>query len=260
MRLKYGIYAATLVFCWGISQAEQKMGPQAAEAEAELALSLSPNPDNGRKLFRICVVCHSPEGWGSNNGYYPQVAGQLPYVTIKQLADIRARNRDNPTMFPFSMPSSLGGAQEMADVAAYIASLPMSPGNGVGPGFNLELGKRMYKEECAECHGETGEGDEKEHIPLIQGQHYKYLKRQFRWIRNGKRRNADEKMVKQIQRFTGREISAMMDYVSRLRPPADKIAPAGWRNPDFPNYARHAQPSFMLRHDKPMHSPRPPTQ
>jgi len=175
MRFKCGILAAALVFCSGITQAEQKFGPQAAEAEAELALSLTPNPDNGRKLFRICIVCHSPEGWGSDNGYYPQVAGQISSVTIKQLADIRARNRDNPTMFPFSMPSTLGGAQEMADVAAYIASLPMSPGNGVGPGFNLELGRRMYKEECAECHGETGEGDLKEHIPLIQGQHYNYL-------------------------------------------------------------------------------------
>ena len=51
--------------------------------------------------------------------------------------DIRAGNRDNPTMYPFSMPSSLGGAQEMADVAAYITTLPMSPANGKGPGHNL---------------------------------------------------------------------------------------------------------------------------
>ncbi|MCG8464537.1 MAG: c-type cytochrome, partial [Xanthomonadales bacterium] len=189
-----------------------------------------------------CMVCHTPEGWGTRSGYYPQISGQLPTVLIKQLADIRARNRDNPTMYPFAMPSSLGGAQEMADVAAYISKLPMSPDNGKGPGFDLSLGERLYQENCVECHGEQGEGDAEDHIPLIQGQHYNYLMRQFNWIKIGKRRNADEKMVKQIQRFTGRDISAMMDYVSRLHPEGEKLAERGWTNPDFPKYMRHMSP------------------
>lgn len=234
--------------------AQKYNGPQAALEEAKLAISLTPNLDKGRELYKICVVCHGPEGWGSSNGYYPQVAGQLPSVTIKQLADIRARNRDNPTMYPFSMPSTLGGAQEMANVAAYIAALPMSPVNDFGPGHDLELGERVYKKECAECHGDKGQGDAKEHIPLILGQHYSYLKRQFTWIRYGKRRNADEKMVKQIQRFTGREVSAVMDYVSRLRPPQGKLAPMGWRNPDFPAFSRHNLPAPMLLQEQPTRS------
>ena len=75
-------------------------------------------------------------------------------------------------------------------------------------------------------------------MPLIQGQHYMYLVRQFRWIRSGKRRNADEEMVKQAERFTGRDVSAVMDYVSRLRPPQQKLAPPGWRNEDFPHFVR----------------------
>lgn len=226
--------------------ADNRYGPEVAAAEAKKALDLKPNLERGRELYHICVVCHGPEGWGSSNGYYPQVAGQLAGVTIKQLADIRARNRDNPTMFPFSMPSVLGGAQEMADVAAYIAALPMSPVNDVGPGHDLELGARIYKTECAECHGDKGQGDAKEHIPLILGQHYSYLRRQFNWIRFGKRRNSDEKMVKQIQRFSAREVAAVMDYVSRLRPTERKMAPLGWTNPDFPHFSRHNLPEPML--------------
>ena len=35
---------------------------------------------------------------------------------IKQLADIRAGNRDNPTMYPFALPESIGDAQALADV------------------------------------------------------------------------------------------------------------------------------------------------
>jgi len=211
----------------------------------EEALSLTPDPARGRELYGVCAVCHTPEGWGTSNGYYPQLAGQLPGVTIKQLADIRLRNRDNPTMYPFALPGSLGGAQEMADVAAYIASLPMDPDNGVGPGFDLRRGERLYHELCAECHGKNGEGHAKDNIPLIQGQHYEYLVRQFRWIAMGKRRNADPKMVRQIRTYRSPDISAMMDYVSRIRPPDEKLAERGHRNPDFPKFSREALPGAI---------------
>ncbi|MBZ0307035.1 MAG: c-type cytochrome [Anaerolineae bacterium] len=214
-------------------------GLEEAAKEVEKALHLTPDAENGRKVYMVCTVCHRPEGWASPDGMYPQIAGQQASVLIKQLADIRARNRDNPTMLPFTSPRLLGGAQEIADVAAYISALPMNPNNMVGPGFDLELGERLYKDECAECHGPAGEGDKKDHIPLIQGQNYFYLIRQFDWIRSGKRRNADSKMVKQIQRFTPREEYSVLDYVSRIRPPENKLAQPGWQNPDFPDYARH---------------------
>jgi len=221
-------------------------GPEQAAAEVEAALHLTPNVENGKRVFMLCTVCHRPEGWGSRDGIYPQIAGQLPSVLIKQLADIRSRNRDNPTMRPFTSPQLLGGVQEIADVAEYISQLPMSPAPGVGPGYDLAYGEQVYKDNCVDCHGEQGEGDDKEHTPQIQGQNYHYLVRQFEWIRNGKRRNADEKMVKQIQRFTFRDVSAVMDYVSRIRPPSSKVAQVGWRNPDFPHFARQPVPTMPM--------------
>ncbi|MES9861311.1 MAG: c-type cytochrome [Candidatus Thiodiazotropha sp. LLP2] len=211
-----------------------------AMREYEEALELTPSMENGKKVYRICAVCHTPEGWGLESGAYPQVAGQLATVLIKQLSDIRARNRDNPTMLPFTSPQLLGGAQEIADVAAYISKLPMSPHNGVGPGNDLVLGERLYKDNCAECHGDNGEGILDDHIPAIYGQHYRYLLRQFEWIKSERRRNADKKMVKQIHGFTHRDIRAVLDYVSRIKPPKEKLAEHGWRNPDFPNFARPA--------------------
>ncbi len=214
----------------------QKIAESAAEVEA--ALHLTPDIDNGKKIFETCAVCHLPEGWGTPEGCYPQIAGQLPQVLIKQLVDIRMRNRDNPTMRPFTSPRLLGGTQAIADVVAYISKLPMTPENGVGPGDDLEYGEKLFKDNCIDCHGEQGEGDDKKHIPLIQGQHFPYLLRQFEWIRIGKRRNADKKMVRQIEQFSKRDEWAVMDYVSRLRPPDEKVAAADWRNPDFPTYAR----------------------
>jgi len=219
------------------SEPEPAHEADAAARELKKALTLKPDPERGRETYLMCAVCHQPEGWGTANGDYPQVAGQLYPVIIKQMADIRARNRDTPTMFPFTMLQFLD-LQQIADVAAYLSGLPMNPNNGVGPGTDLERGARLYRENCADCHGEGGEGIEDEHMPLIQGQHYPYLVRQFKWIANGKRRNADRKMVEQIKGFSDEDISAIMDYASRLSPPPHKLAAPGWRNPDFAEFVR----------------------
>jgi cytochrome c553 len=211
-------------------------------SEFETALKLTADLENGRKLYKMCVACHGPEGWGDSNGSYPQIAGQLPGVIIKQLADIRAGNRDNPIMRAFTTVRALGGAQEIADVAGYIAALPMTQYNGLGNSRNLEQGKEIYQRDCADCHGYNGEGDAKKHVPVIHGQHYRYLERQYAWIRSGLRRNSNKEMVKQIQGYSLREEDAVLSYTASLLPPEEKLAEPDWKNPDFPNYHRSWTP------------------
>ncbi len=201
--------------------------------EEQEALSLKPDHENGMEVFEVCTACHMTEGWGTEDGTFPQLAGQHQKVIIKQLADIRAKNRDNPTMYPFALPQEIGGAQSLADVAEYISKLPMNPENGVGPGTDLALGEQLYKDNCVRCHGERGEGNADKFYPRIQGQHYKYLVRQFEWIRDGKRRNANPDMVQQIQDFSDKDMVAVMDYVSRIKPPKEDLGPPGWLNPDY---------------------------
>ena len=226
----------------GAAEAAGK-APSSAEAPADLAeyeaaLSLPADRENGRRIYLLCVSCHGPEGWGRRDGTYPQIAGQLASVVIKQLADIRAGNRANPIMRAFTSPRVLGGAQEIADVAAYVASLPMTANNGKGPPHLREQGADIYAKNCAECHGDAGEGDAEEHVPQLQAQHFNYLKRQFDHIRTGRRRNADRKMVRQIRGFSRREENAVLSFVSHLPPPPEKLAPPGWINPDFPALPR----------------------
>lgn len=201
--------------------------------EQDEALHLKPNRENAIEVYEVCSACHLLEGWGQDDGTFPQLAGQHKNVIIKQLADIRALNRDNPTMYPFALPESIGGPQSIADVADYISKLPMNPKPGLGDGKNLALGEKLYKDNCVRCHGENGEGKPEKFYPRIQGQHYKYLVRQFEWIRDGKRRNANPDMVKQIAGFSDDDMKAVMDFVSRQNPPADMVAPVGWENPDF---------------------------
>jgi cytochrome c553 len=205
---------------------------QAAQ-ELEQALALTPDVAAGLEIYRGCAQCHMPEGFGLKSGLVPQVAGQHRTVVIKQLADIRAGNRESVVMAPYATVELIGGAQAVSDVAGYIDTLEISTAGGKGPGDELELGARLYRENCARCHGASGEGDAEAFVPRIQAQHYNYLVRQFEWIRAGQRRNANAEMAAQIKGFDEREMHAVLDYVSRLEPPPELQAPPGWRNPDF---------------------------
>jgi len=181
------------------------------------ALHLKGNVKQGEDIFGICAACHQPTGWGDPAGTFPQLAGQHTTVLIKQIADIRAHNRKNPTMLPFAM--QIEGAQDLADLAAYIQTLPMNPNNPKGSGADLAYGGQLFKENCIRCHGEQGQGDLKDSIPLIGGQTYNYIVRQLHEIRSGVRLNANPDMMKQVNSFTERDFLAVADFVSRLRTP-----------------------------------------
>ena len=222
------------VFAEENTQKEEKKYPK----EFTQAIELEPDLENGKKLYRSCVTCHGPEGWGTFSGSYPQIAGQLKSVLIKQLADFRAGNRDNPIMRAFSSPRALGGPQEIADVAGYISNLPMTTNVDKGPGMAAYDGAAIYKDKCEKCHGKNGEGDPKDHGPALHAQHLSYLNRQFNWIRNGHRRNADPKMTRQIENMHIGEQTSVLAYTAKLTPPKEKIASEGWTNPDFPKFVR----------------------
>lgn len=222
-----------------VSFAEEKGHTWMTEgSERDDALKLEPDLENGLDVYEVCAACHLTEGWGTKEGTFPQLAGQLRGVLIKQLADIREGNRDNPTMYPFALPRSIGDAQSLADVVAYMEKLPMNPDNGKGewaegtPEF--DQGKALYEENCVKCHGEQGEGDLENFYPLIQGQHYNYMLRQFEWIRDGKRRNANPDMVEQIENFSDKDMQMVINYTSRIPVPKEKLAESvDWLNPDF---------------------------
>jgi len=101
-------------------------------------------------------------------------------------------------------------------------------------GWGTKDGTFLFKDNCVKCHGENGEGKAEKFYPKIQGQHYKYMLRQFEWIRDGKRRNANPDMVKQIKNFSNEDMKQVINYVSRIPVPKEDLAPSkDWTNPDY---------------------------
>ncbi|MDR1854978.1 MAG: c-type cytochrome [Azoarcus sp.] len=201
----------------------------AQEGEKIQALKLKGDKVNGEEAYEVCSACHLASGAGRPDGTFPQLAGQHSTVLIKQMADIRAGLRDNPTMYPFAI--ALTDPQELADASAYIQSLciPADHGTyeGVDAAVQIAKGKTLYEKQCLECHGKNGEGDRDKFYPVIAGQHYKYLLRQMTEIRDGKRRNANPDMVKVIKPYTDDMLVAISAYQASLKMPGAMCAAKG---------------------------------
>ena len=195
--------------------------------EKSEALKLKGDKKRGEEAYEVCGACHLPSGAGRPDGTFPQLAGQHTTVLIKQMADIRAGTRDNPTMYPFA--ATLTDPQELADAAAYIESLciPADHGKyeGADAAVKIAQGKELYEKQCLECHGKTGEGQKEKFYPVIAGQHYKYLLRQMTEIRDGHRRNANPDMVKVIKPYTNDQLVAISAYQSSLVMPGSMCKP-----------------------------------
>lgn len=182
------------------------------------ALEYKASARRGKVAYKICKGCHLADGTGQAVAEYPQVAGQHPSVLLKQMMDIRAGRRDNPKMFPF-VGEWIVTAEELADISAYLRSLPAPANNSKGDGANLALGKSLYDKDCASCHGKSGEGDARKFYPMVAHQHYAYLKRETRESRDQGRRNANPDMVKVLKSYADTDVEAVSDYMSRLTLP-----------------------------------------
>lgn len=179
------------------------------------ALALKGDLARGEAAFVICQGCHRVGALGRADGSYPRLAGQHATVLIKQLSDVRSGRRNNPKMLPFADHQSLS-VQDIADIAAFLQQLPVPPDQGQGDGSDLLRGGKLYEKDCATCHGARGEGKAERFYPRLSGQHYRYLLRESRMIRNGERRNANPDMADAIRAYSDEELAAVADYISRL--------------------------------------------
>ena len=208
----------TLAICLLGASAANAQGSKPAEASNELAalLELKGDPARGKTIFTICQDCHRKDASGRANGVYPRLAGQYASVLIKQISDIRAGRRNNPSMQPLVTALS---RNDIADVVSYIQSLPVGESNGKGAGGGASRGRQLYDRDCAACHGANGEGEAAKFYPMVAAQHYRYLLREVFSIRHGDRGNSDPAMVKVVRNYSPIDLEAVADFMSQLPPP-----------------------------------------
>lgn len=197
------------------------VGPAAADAERALALAESGDAGRGKAAYGVCSACHQPSGLGKRDGSHPKLAGQHATVLIKQIADIRSDVRNAPTMHSFAR--ELRDPRDIADVAAYIETLCIPPGNGRYPMSDAEArlaeGRQMFTMDCAGCHRENGQGDKAKGYPVLAGQHFRYLVRQMEDIRYGYRQAADPDMVRIIKKYKVDKLQSIAAYLASLETP-----------------------------------------
>jgi len=188
------------------------------KGEQLIALQTKGDPMRGETAFEPCQGCHRKDASGRTSGAYPRLSGQHGTVLIKQIADIRAGRRLNPKMEPFIDDHALT-PYEIADIAAFLQSLPIATENGKGPGTGVATGKQIYDKDCATCHGGKGEGNAEQFFPMVAAQHYRYLLREMQFIRDGDRKNSNPDMVKVIKPYSNTELDTLADYMAQLAPP-----------------------------------------
>jgi len=173
--------------------------------------------EHGSSLYQTCAACHQPNGAGVADGEIPVIAGQHYEVIVTQLVDFRGTERVDLRMNAFAARHHLENSQDIADVAAYISSMPAQHTNEAGTGEFIALGAQVYKRACVTCHGAAAEGDSQLRHPRLAGQHYGYLARQMDMMIRDTRSDSSRDHSNLLKNLTEEEIAGVADYVARLR-------------------------------------------
>ena len=192
--------------------------------ELREALERKPNLEHGSSLYETCAACHQPDGAGAADGDIPVIASQHYEVIIAQLVDFRRTERVDLRMNALAARHNLEGPQDLADVAAYISSMPVQRTNKVGTGQFTSLGAQTYTRSCMSCHGANAEGNAHLRYPRLAGQHYSYLVKQFDSMIRGTRFNLSWDHSSLLKSLADQEIAGVADYLARQSPDANSPA------------------------------------
>ena len=192
------------VFCFtGLAIAGKSWGDQ-----QELDL------EYGEEINETCAGCHGIYGQGSLDGEYHRLAGLEAEYIAKQLSNFKLRKRINIPMIPYANDRELPG-DDVRIISEYLSQIQLptelAPVDEESfdalerlhaskrvvnikdyPG-DIELGRKVYLDECATCHAKDGYGKKKKKAPQLAGQYSEYLLRQIKYFRSGKRLHDDEK-------------------------------------------------------------------
>jgi len=146
---------------------------------AALALALTAAPataqdvERGADLYRLCAMCHGAAGDGNHDALAPAIGGLPEWYVQAQLRKFQSGARgthfdDIAGMRMRPMSRWLTTDEDVADVAAYVASLPRPDPEPELTSGDPVAGKAKYVP-CIACHGVNGEGNQALNAPPLAG-------------------------------------------------------------------------------------------
>jgi cytochrome c553 len=206
----HGLMAALLAVCACVGSD--------ANAASELSAALAATPDlaQGERIYRTCAACHGEDGGGVADGTVPAIGGMPAALVMRQLVNFRQEKRNDIRMEHFADANHLGSAQDIANVAAWTATLVRRTPAGIGDGQSLQLGARAFLRACQSCHGALGRATKDGVMPGLAGQHQVYLERQLRDAAAGRRPSMTATHRAAVRGLSEAELAGVTDYLSRM--------------------------------------------
>ena len=196
------------------------------------------DPDMGEEINEVCAGCHGEYGQGGKQGLYPRLAGMPAAFIAKQLELFRDHKRPNMPMLQYiderQMPD-----EDIFNISNFLANLKLNtrlpPVDENAPDFDayarlleskklmqiprapgdIKKGLKLYKKECASCHGKDGYGLHKKAVPLLAGQYTNYLWKQVEKLRKRVRIHDDEEPDEELlDDFTDEELTDIFAWLS----------------------------------------------
>ncbi len=180
-----------------------------ASAEPKEASDWEYDRHNAQDVLETCAGCHGKNAAGDDENGYPRLAGLKEKYIVRQLEAFKGRTRVNIPMDPYASERELP-ADDVRDVARLLSTMELQTAWPVltpemtsyerllatQAVFNvptvegdLVRGAELFDEECSDCHGEQGWGEDD--APQLAGQHTNYLRKQVAAYQSGKRINED---------------------------------------------------------------------
>jgi cytochrome c553 len=190
-------------------------------------------PDTIEARVMGCAACHGVHGEGTDNDYFPRLAGKPADYLFRQLRAFRDGGRKYPPMnyLLAYLPDAY-----LRQIAEYFAAQhpPFPPPTAPDvDAQSLALGKVLATDgdrergvpACASCHGHGLTGKEPA-IPGLLGLHSTYISAQLGAWRYGTRRaSAPDCMHEIATRLSERDISAVAAWLA-AQPAPPNSAPA----------------------------------
>jgi len=174
----------------------------------------------GKAKSAVCASCHGADGSSPLNPMWPKLAGQHANYIATQLKHFKDGTRKDAQMSPMAMPLS---DQDMEDLAAYFASLPVTTGEAdpalvaqgetIYRGGNIDSGVAA----CMSCHGPAGKGNGAANFPALAGQHATYVESTLGKFASGDRANDPAAMMRDVAaKMSPAEMKAVASYINGL--------------------------------------------